>query len=228
MQKIFIVEDDDNIRELVCYALESSGFEPSGFAEPSGLWQALRGGTCPALLVLDIMLPQEDGMSILKKLRQSEKTRQLPIIMLTAKGAEHDRIRGLDLGADDYMTKPFSVMELLSRVKAVLRRSGSLQDEAEELAAGGIVLHLKRHSVTANGQDVVLTLKEFELLHHLMRSAGMVLSRDQLMEQVWGFYYEGESRTIDVHINSLRQKLGDCGNAIKTVRGIGYKLEENS
>lgn len=221
-QKIYVVEDDDNLRAIVCYALDTAGFETGGFAEPSAFWPALEASK-PALIVLDIMLPGEDGISILKKLKAAEQTKNLPVIMLTAKGTESDRIKGLDLGADDYVTKPFSVMELISRVKAVLRRCGA--DKTRELRAGAIAISAEKRTASVDGQEIALTYTEFELLHCLIRNMGLVLSRDKLMEMVWGIDVDLESRTIDMHIKALRRKLGHAGEQIKTVRSIGYKLE---
>lgn len=222
MQTIYIVEDDDNLREIVGYALAAAGFEPVGFSEPAAFWPALQKAA-PSLFILDIMLPGEDGLSILKKLKLSEKTKRLPVVMLTAKGAEYDRVIGLDLGADDYVTKPFSVMELISRVKAVLRRCQI--EQAQEASAGAIAISAERRTVTVNGEAISLTYTEFEILHHLVRNVGLVLSRDRLIELVWGVAADLESRTIDMHIKALRQKLGPAGEQIKTVRSIGYKLE---
>ena len=223
MQKIMIVEDDDNIRDMMVYALSSAGFEVQGFADGESLWGALAHGA-PSLLLLDIMLPGEDGITILKRLKQITKHKALPVIMLTAKGTEYDRIKGLDLGADDYITKPFSVMEAIARVHAVLRRCGNAKAKPT-LEIGSILLRTDKRSVVAGGEAASLTYKEFELLHYLMVNEGIVLTRDQLLEEVWGFDYNGESRTVDMHIKSLRQKLGDCGDIIKTVRNVGYKIE---
>ncbi|NLT58855.1 MAG: response regulator transcription factor [Clostridiales bacterium] len=222
MQRIFVVEDDDSIREMLMYALGTAGFDVQGFSDGGELLPAL-AQRLPALILLDIMLPGEDGISLLQKLRQSGPCRDVPVIMLTAKGGELDRIRGLDLGADDYVTKPFSILEVISRVKAVLRRGAAAPDSAE-LAVGDIVLDGDRHTVFAGGEPVSLTFREFALLAHLMRNAGIVLSRDRLLEQVWGYDYSGESRTVDMHIKSLRKKLGDAGAAIVTVRNVGYKI----
>ena len=218
MPMIYIVEDDDNIREMLLYALSSAGFEVLGFPEGQSFLQTMRQSS-PALALLDIMLPGEDGMELLRKIRQSS---QLPVIMLTAKGAEIDRVRGLDSGADDYITKPFSIMEVISRIRAVLRRYESAP--AMELCVEGIVLNAEKRTVHAEGQEIALTFKEFELLQYLMTNPGLVLTRDKLLDQVWGFDYNGESRTIDMHIKSLRQKLGTQGEAIKTVRNVGYKI----
>ena len=222
-QKIYIVEDDDNIRDLLIYALSSGGFEVNGFADSKSLQQALNKVT-PDLILLDIMLPGEDGITILKRLKSTVITRKIPVIMLTAKGEEYDRIKGLDSGADDYVTKPFSVMEIISRVRAVLRRSAP-EDSRFEIEIGGITLRVDRRSVYADGKEIVLTYKEFELLHYLMLNDGIVLSRDKIMDQVWGYDYFGGSRTVDMHIKSLRQKLGEYGNVIKTMRNVGYKIE---
>lgn len=223
MQKVFLVEDDDNIRQMVSYALSMAGFEPEGFAEGEAFWEALEKES-PSLVLLDIMLPGEDGVSILKRLKRSEKTAKLPVILLTAKSAEYDRVKGLDLGADDYITKPFSVMEAISRIRAVLRRCGREPQKTATLRTGAIALDEDRRTVFANDAEIGLTFKEFELLRCLMANEGIALSRDKLLEQVWGFDYSGESRTVDMHIKSLRQKLGDCGAIIKTVRNVGYKI----
>ena len=221
---IYAVEDDDNIREMLVYALTSSGFQAKGFADGGALFPAV-SEFAPDLILLDIMLPGDDGIAILKKLKSSAKTAKIPVIMLTAKGAEYDRIKGLDLGADDYITKPFSVMEVLARIRAVLRRSAP-SESANELHLGGLSLHVDKRRVLAGEGEVVLTYKEFELLAALMRGAGIVLSRDQLLERVWGYDREVESRTVDMHIRTLRQKLGAHGGLIKTVRNVGYKIEE--
>jgi len=223
MKTIYIVEDDDSIRELVCYALGSAGFEIQGFAEPDSFRRAMDQTPLPDLILLDIMLPGEDGLHILKRLKSADRTAALPVIMLTAKDTELDRVRGLDMGADDYVTKPFSVMELISRVKAVLRRIGG-QDRSE-FTVGGITLSALQRQVTAEGRPVMLTYTEFELLHALMRNCGIVLTRDHLMEQVWGCDADLESRAVDMHIKALRQKLGAAGGQIKTVRSVGYKME---
>jgi two-component system alkaline phosphatase synthesis response regulator PhoP len=225
MKEIFIVEDDDNIREIVAYALSSAGFHTEGFAESDGFFAALAKSR-PALVILDIMLPGDDGMAILKKLKRSEKTKDLPVIMLTAKGSEFDRVSGLDSGADDYITKPFSVLEVISRVKAVLRRCENDPDVPPLLHVGDIMLDDERHTVTADGEDVVLTNKEYQLLQCLMMNEGIVLTRAKLLDRVWGFDYNGESRTIDMHVKSLRQKLKEAGDMIKTVRNVGYKIED--
>ncbi len=221
MLSIYIVEDDENIRDLVTYALTGANFTALAFENSTGLFAQLQH-TTPDCILLDIMLPGEDGLSILKKLRQSGKWQDVPVMMLTAKGSEVDKVKGLDLGADDYITKPFSVMELISRIHAVLRRSGKKQHK--KLAFEGIEIDDEKHVVTANGVTVSLTLKEYHLLCYLVNHPEMVLSRDKIIENVWGYDFEGESRTIDMHIKTLRQKLGTCGQCIQTVRGIGYKI----
>ena len=220
---IFCVEDDDSIRELMIYALMSSGFKAAGFAEAGKLWSALED-TRPELILLDIMLPGEDGISILRKLRSNPKTDTIPVIMATAKGAEYDKVLGLDSGADDYLVKPFGMMEMVSRVKAVLRRSLP-RSESMLLCCGDIQVDKARHSVNAAGRRVNLTLKEYELLCLFMENPGLVFTRDQLLRSVWGADFVGESRTVDVHIGTLRTKLGDEGKCIETVRGVGYKME---
>lgn len=223
VRRIFVVEDDDSIREMVTYALTMAGFLAEGFSDGSAVLPALAGGV-PALILLDIMLPGEDGISILRKLKQADQYKAIPVIMLTAKGGELDRIKGLDLGADDYITKPFSVLEVISRVKAVLRRCADPAPGKTELTVAGVVLNRDKRTVMAGGEEIALTFREFELLHYLMLNEGIVLSRDRLLEQVWGFDYNGESRTVDMHIKSLRQKLGEAGAAIATVRNVGYKI----
>ncbi|MGE5613094.1 MAG: response regulator transcription factor [Bacillota bacterium] len=223
---IYCVEDDRSIRELIIYALKSNGYEAIGFSEGRPFLKALES-RLPALILLDIMLPGEDGIEILKKLKASPKTRHIPIIMLTAKSAEYDKVLGLDNGADDYITKPFGIMEFLSRVKAVLRRSGHVSNSSE-LSTGRLTMYIDRHVVLADGKEVALTFKEFELLKYLMENAGIVLTRDKLLEEVWGYEYEGETRTVDVHIRTLRQKLGEAGSVIETVRGVGYKIGGNT
>ena len=220
---IFVVEDDPNIRELVTYTLQSTGFDACGFENGSEFLKALSDGEKPELVLLDIMLPGEDGLEILKKLKNSSKTKDIPVIMVTAKGSEYDKVVGLDSGADDYVTKPFGMMELISRIKAVLRRSGKQQDKTK-LSVGGISLDTKKHEVKVDGEQVVLTLKEFELLEKLMRNQGIVLTRDQLLTEIWGYDFDGETRTVDVHIRTLRQKLGEQGSLVKTVRGVGYRI----
>ncbi len=219
---IFCVEDDSNIRELVVYTLSSTGMEARGFESGDAMMKALSHEERPEMILLDIMLPGEDGLSILKKLKSTSKTREIPVIMVTAKGAEYDVVLGLDAGADDYVTKPFGMMELVSRVKAVLRRTKPIKSETYEV--GILKLDLEKHKVIVSGEEVVLTLKEFELLYRLIQNKGIVLTRNRLLEEIWGFDFEGETRTLDVHIRSLRQKLGEAGEMVQTVRGVGYRL----
>ncbi|MDY3927190.1 MAG: response regulator transcription factor [Anaerotignum sp.] len=222
---IYLVEDDNSIRELVAYTLHSAGFQAEGFEKPSAFWHACET-KLPDLVLLDLMLPEEDGISILKKLRQAPHTKKLPIILLTAKSSEYDKIMGLDSGADDYVAKPFSMMELLARVKALLRRTE--RNEAEVVySMGSLSVNQTRHEVRVDGAEVTLTLKEFELLCLLMENKGRVLTRDQLLNSIWGYGFDGENRTVDVHIRTLRQKLGKCGEYIETVRGVGYKIGGN-
>ena len=218
---VYLLEDDESIRKFVVYALNSTAIETEGFERPTDFYEAIRK-KLPELILLDIMLPEEDGLSILKKLNERAETKNIPVIMLTAKGTEYDKVIGLDSGADDYVAKPFGTMELISRIKAVLRRAGT--KNKEEYSIGGLYVCPDKHIIRANGEDVTLTLKEFELLKLLLEGAGTVFSREQLLENIWGYEYDGENRTVDVHINSLRQKLGECGNLIKTVRGMGYKI----
>ncbi|WP_337384111.1 response regulator transcription factor [Acidaminococcus timonensis] len=225
MSLVYCVEDDENIRELVRYALCSQKFQAEAFPDGPSFWKAMEGKK-PDLVLLDIMLPGESGLDILKKLRSQPATAGLPIIMLTARTSEYDVVTGLDAGADDYISKPFGIMELLSRVKAVLRRGGLQKPQSQDLlVCGDITMDLKKHQVTTSGKPCVLTVKEFDLLHYLMANMGIVLSRDQIMEAVWDFSYAGESRTIDMHIRSLRQKLGPAGKVIQTVRGVGYRIQ---
>lgn len=219
---IYCVEDDKSIRDLIVYALGSGGFEAHGMCDGKELFQAL-SKEIPDLILLDIMLPGEDGISILKRLRASGRTKSVPVIMLTAKSAEYDKVLGLDSGADDYITKPFGVMELIARVKAVLRRIGS-KERNPQLTVGDVTINVDKHQVLANGKEITLTLKEFELLRYLMENVGLVLTRDKVLETVWGYEYEGETRTVDVHIRTLRQKLGEYGSMIETVRGVGYRI----
>lgn len=220
---IYLVEDDEGIRELVVYTLNSQGMEAEGFGTPSDFWKALEERV-PDLVLLDIMLPQEDGLEILKKLRQRGDTRELPIAMLTAKGSEYDTVRGLDSGADDYIPKPFRMMELVSRIKALLRRSGKSTGSDMEYTLDNLYVSQKKHQVKVDGKEVVLTLKEFELLLLLLSNPGIVFTRAQLLDKIWGYQFDGESRTVDVHIRTLRQKLGEAGHCIETVRGMGYKI----
>ncbi len=220
---IYLLEDDDSIRKLVLYALENQGMSALGFAEPGEFWQAMQERT-PELLLLDIMLPGEDGISILRRLRERERSKMLPVIMLTAKNAEYDRVLGLDTGADDYITKPFGMMELLARIRAVLRRAQGPEAAETVLRAGELELDEARHLVTVCGESVSLTAKEFSLLRLLLQNRGRVLTRQVLMDRVWGLEAEPENRTLDVHIRTLRAKLGSQGGLIETVRGVGYKL----
>ena len=220
---ILCVEDDTSIRDLMIYALNSAGFEAKGLGSGGELFEEARRGR-PRLIMLDIMLPGEDGIEILRRLRSDTLTSDIPVIMATAKGTEYDKAVGLDLGADDYLAKPFGMMEMVSRVRAVLRRS-ERQEETRTLKVGSLSLSTAAHSVTADGRKIQLTLKEFEILRHLMENLGMVLTRDRLLETVWGMDYAGETRTVDVHIGTLRTKLGSCGDYIETVRGVGYRME---
>lgn len=223
---IFCVEDDSNIRELVVYTLETTGFKARGFEDGRSFLEALTLET-PELVLMDIMLPGEDGLSLLKKLKSSTKTREIPVIMVTAKGAEYDKVKGLDLGADDYVAKPFGMMELVSRIKAVLRRTlKSGQETQDIMKAGDLEIDTKKHEVTAAGEVVNLTLKEYELLKRLMKNPNIVMTRDCLLEDIWGYDFDGETRTVDVHVRTLRQKLGTCGEMIETVRGVGYRMRE--
>ena len=220
---IYLVEDDESIRELVVYTLNSQGFPAQGFERPSLFWKALEK-ELPSLVLLDIMLPEEDGIHILKKLRTRPDTRKLPIMMLTAKGSEYDTVVGLDSGADDYIPKPFRRMELISRVRAILRRT---QDSGtEEYQLGDLYVCPSKHEVTVNHEPVNLTLKEYEVLCLLLKNSQTVLTRNQLLNQVWGYEFDGESRTVDVHIRTLLQKLGTAGDLIETVRGVGYKISK--
>ena len=220
---IWCVDDDNTIRDIEVYTLTQTGFDAKGFADGISMLEALKTEK-PELIVLDIMLPGKDGVEVLKEIRSNPETRKIPVIMATAKGTEMDKIQGLDTGADDYLVKPFGVMEMVSRIKAVLRRCEP--DEKEEvLSIGGITLSDKEHLVTVNGEKVVLTFKEFEILKLFMSNPGIVFSRDKLLSEVWGIDYLGESRTVDMHIKTLRQKLGDAGALIETVIGVGYKME---
>lgn len=221
---IWCVEDDASIRDIEVYALRSVGFEARGFSDGAAFWDALRAER-PELVVLDVMLPGIDGIELLSRMRASDALRDIPVIMATAKGTEYDKIHGLDLGADYYLAKPFGVMELVSCVKAVLRRCRRDDAERAGLSAGGVSLDADAHTVTAGGQRVTLTYKEFELLRLFMAHPGTAFTREQLMERVWGTDYCGETRTVDMHIRTLRQKLGEYGEMIETVRGVGYRLE---
>ena len=217
------MEDERNIRELIVYTLESSGFTARGLESGKELNAAI-AEQLPDLILLDIMLPGEDGLEILSRLKASEVTKEIPVIMVTAKGAEYDKVMGLDCGADDYITKPFGMMEFISRVKAVLRRGGTRTEET--LVHGPIQIRIQRHEVLVHGQKVELTLKEFELLKYLVENRGIVLTRDQLLTRIWGYDFDGETRTVDVHVRTLRQKLGQAGEYIETVRGVGYRIGE--
>lgn len=223
---IYLVEDDDSIRELVLYTLHTTGFEAEGFRNAADFWQALEK-ELPQLVLLDIMLPDEDGLHILKRLRADAETADLPVMMLTAKSSEYDRVVGLDSGADDYMPKPFGMMELVSRVRALLRRAAKPAAEDKLFTAGSLAVDVKRRAVTVDGEPVILTYKEFELLCYLLENRGVVLSRDQILTKIWDYNYSGETRTVDVHIRTLRQKLGDAGALIETVRGVGYRLAQD-
>lgn len=221
--KIWCVEDDENINNLVIYAMQSAGFEAKGFGCYSDFSDELENEK-PDLLILDVMLPDVDGVEILRQMRQNAVTRTIPVIMLTAKTAEIDKVKALDLGADDYVSKPFGVMELLSRVRAVLRRT-SPQTDSDVIVCEDVTVYPSQHKVTINGRVVDLTLKEYNLLYLLLSNRGQVFTRKQLMDKVWGDSYVGESRTIDMHIKTLRQKLEEGGDIVKTVRGVGYKAQ---
>lgn len=221
---IFCVEDDAGIRDLMIYTLNASGFRAVGFENAREFYAALADDT-PELIMLDIMMPGEDGISILKRLKADARTADIPVIMATAKGNEYDKVIGLDLGADDYLAKPFGMMEMASRVRAVLRRSGRAAEKQQLIRVGGLEMSLGEHIVTADGIRVQLTLKEFELLHTFMTNPGRAFTREQLLSSVWSEDFLGETRTVDVHVGTLRQKLGACGKYIRTVRGVGYKLE---
>ena len=220
---IWCVEDDPSIREIEVYALNSTGLVARGFADGEEFWKALEGET-PELVLLDVMLPGEDGVAILKRLRDHERWQDIPVIMATAKGTEFDKVQSLDLGADDYITKPFGMMEMVSRVKAVLRRSQPKQAPSS-LNLKGLTLDESQHTVTIDGERVVLTYKEYELLRLFLSHPGMAFSREQLLQTVWNTDYAVETRTVDMHIRTLRQKLGDYGRYIETIRGVGYRLE---
>lgn len=235
---IYLVEDDDSIRELMAYTLNASGYRAEGFESAESFWHAIERYTSasgrdsdvlkPELIMLDIMLPEEDGIQILKKLKSDPKTRDIPVIMETAKGQEYDKVIGLDLGADDYMSKPFGMMEMLARIRAVLRRTAPdvHKAEADELVCGNIRLSKSKYTVTVSGEPINLTLKEYDLLFKLMESPGRVFTREQLLSAVWGTDFMGETRTVDVHVGTLRTKLGDSGNMIETVRGVGYRISD--
>ena len=221
---IYLLEDDTSIQNFVLYTLRNTGFEAEGFERPSDFWKRMEE-QLPDLLLLDIMLPEQDGMEILKQLRENRKTKKLPIIMLTAKGTEYDKVLGLDSGADDYVAKPFSMMELMSRIKALLRRSESEDEKVDSYKVGPLYVNVSKHVVKVKEEEVTtLTYKEFELLSLLLQNQGNVFSRDQILQSIWGYDFDGESRTVDVHVRTLRQKLGVAGGLIETVRGFGYKL----
>ena len=220
---IYCVEDDNAIRDLMLYTLGASGFQAKGFPDSTFFWQAMTEEK-PELILLDIMLPGEDGITVLKRLRAASATANIPVIMATAKGSEFDKVIGLDTGADDYLVKPFGMMEMIARIKAVMRRTAPKTDQV--LTCGNIVLDETRHIVTVDGKQVVLTLKEYELLKLLMENAGQVFTRDILLSRIWGQDYLGETRTVDVHIGTLRTKLAKGGEKIETVRGVGYKVVE--
>ncbi len=223
---IYLLEDDDSIRKLVVYTLESQGYKAEGFARPSAFWRALDVNT-PELILLDIMLPEEDGLSILRRLRDSGSTKNVPVIMLTAKNTEYDRVIGLDNGADDFISKPFGMMELVARVRAVLRRIQPVVDTAADFTIGELYVCPAKHIVTVAGEDVSLTHKEFELLCLLLDNRGRVLTREVIMDKIWDSDFDRENRTVDVHVRTLRSKLGDAGSCIETVRGVGYKIGES-
>lgn len=221
---VYFVEDDSSIRELVVYTLKNTGLDACGFACGKDFWDAYNKQS-PDLVLLDIMLPDEDGLSILKKLRALSS--DLPIMMITAKGTEYDKVLGFDIGADDYLAKPFGMMEMLARVKSLLRRANKDNRSESLIKIGELEIDKKTHIVKVSGEATSLTLKEFELLYMLMKNVGIVLMRDQILESIWGYDFDGETRTLDVHIQTLRSKLSKCGKMIKTVRGVGYKLEED-
>lgn len=218
---IYVLEDDNSILELIVYTLNHSGMEAKGFQRPSDFWKAMQ--EMPDLLLLDIMLPEEDGLTILKKLRKDKSTKKLPVIMLTAKASEYDKVVGLDYGADDYMTKPFGMMELVARINALLRRTKE-EEPKEEFQIGELTVSLRKHVVKVSSEKVKLTSKEFELLAMFVENPSVVFSRDQILNHIWGYEFDGSNRTVDVHIGTLRQKLGVCGEYIQTVRGYGYKF----
>jgi len=222
MAMIYLVEDDANIRELVLYTLNNSGLEARGFDRPSTFWAALEQ-QAPRLVLLDLMLPEEDGLTILGRLRADDRVAGVPVMLVTAKDSEYDKVIGLESGADDYLAKPFGMMELLARVKALLRRTESVKKE-KEYTIGSLYVCPSRHCVRVDGRDVSLTYKEFSLLCLLLENRGLVLTRDRLLNTIWGYAFDGENRTVDVHVRTLRQKLGTAGDCIETVRGIGYKL----
>lgn len=223
---IYLLEDDDNIRNFVLYALNNSGLEAAGFGCPSAFWENM-SENIPELILLDIMLPEEDGITILKKMRENRKTKNLPVIMLTAKGTEFDKVIGLDSGADDYIAKPFGTMELISRIKALLRRTSINSENSSEYNIKNLYISESKHIVKVNNKNIDLTYKEFEMLLLMIKNIDVVFSRDRLLQEIWGYDFDGESRTVDVHIRTLRFKLGEAGKLIKTVRGIGYKIGDD-
>ena len=222
---IYLLEDDTSIRELVIYSLNRTGTKAIGFENPETFWKAM-DKELPELILLDIMLPNEDGLSILSKLRMSSDTQKIPVIMLTAKSTEYDKVVALDGGADDYITKPFGVMELIARVKAVLRRSDAVKNEEKYFKHKDLFISVTKHQVLAEDKEIALTFKEFELLCLLFENRGAVLTRDQILRRIWGYEFDGENRTVDVHIRTLRAKLGEYGDIVETVRGIGYKISD--
>ena len=223
MKKVMILEDEVSIRSFVVINLKRAGYEVVEAGTGEEALELLKANPDVGVAILDIMLPGDDGMVLLKKLKSSSKTKDIPVIMVTAKGSEYDKVMGLDSGADDYVTKPFGMMELVSRIKAVLRRSRKTEEKSQ-IELSGICMNIKKHEVTVNGKEVALTLKEFELLEKLMLNKGIVLTRDQLLTEIWGYDFDGETRTVDVHVRTLRQKLGEKGDLIQTVRGVGYRV----
>ena len=220
---IYLLEDDKSIAELVIYSLSKTGYDAVGFSLPSELFKAMEKHL-PELIILDVMLPEEDGLSVLNKIRSSKSTADVPVIMLTAKSSEFDKVTALDAGADDYVTKPFGVMELIARVRAIIRRSKKSTCDVKVYSADGLTVSVAEHEVFCCGEPVALTHKEFELLCLLFENRGLVLNRDRILREVWQYEFDGENRTVDVHIRTLRQKLGKCGEIIETVRGVGYKI----
>ncbi len=221
MDRIYCVEDDEGIRDLIIYAVKSAGFEVEGF-ETAGEFENRLKTSVPSMVLLDIMLPDKDGIEILRDIRENEATKNLPVIMITAKGTEGDKVKGFENGADDYVTKPFGVMELISRIKAVLRRSSAVSSDIIDYK--GIIMDNQSRSVRVDGKNITITYKEFELLKYLLAHKGTVVPREVLLEKIWGYQFEGESRTLDVHIGSLRHKLGEKGKCIETIRNVGYKI----
>lgn len=219
---IYLVEDEKNIRDLVVYTLNSAGLETKGFERAAEFWKETKENL-PDLLLLDIMLPDEDGLSVLKKIREDKRLKRLPVILLTAKGSEYDKVIGLDAGADDYIPKPFGMMELIARVKAMLRRTAPEENESD-YEIGSLYVSPSKHIVKVDGNQIVLTYKEFELLNYFLDNMDMVLTRDKILSKIWGYNFDGETRTVDVHVRTLRQKLGEAGEIIETIRGVGYKI----